>query len=380
MRIIVNATPLQNIATGIGRYLKSLYTEICLHYPDIEVKYFDGTDIYDEMPTPPEAKSVLANAVAIAWRLPSFIPYLARRYVYEKSAKRFFELSKGFDIYHEVGYFPFKAAKNVKTMFTIHDLSLKTFPHFHPNERVLYFNHYFTESLRYVDSIITPSEFTKKEIKNAYPHMDAAIYPIHLGFKKSLFYKRPDSEIDLLKIKMKLPDNYILFVGTSDPRKNIQSIITAMAHLPATVKFVCVGWSGWDRTTGKKQICGNMQDRLISTGYLTDQELAVLYSGARVFVYPSFYEGFGLPVLEAMACGCPVVCSDRASLPEVVENAAIQCRPDDIRCLVDSIDQVFTSNSLYAEMSIKSLEQAKKFSWTETAEKTINVFSDTIRH
>lgn len=378
MKIIVNATPLLNITTGIGRYIKELYTEISLQHPEIEIKYFNGTDIYDEMPTPPEGKSSWTFAVNTAWRLPSLFPYLARIVIHEKRAQKFLKLSKGFDIYHESGYFPFKAAKNVKTIFTIHDLSLKILPRFHPKERCHFFNRYFEKSLQYVDSFITPSEFTKKEIRKVYPEIDTGINFIHLGFDKTLFFKHPKNEIDSLKIKMNLPEKYILFVGTSDPRKNIKTIIKAMEHLPGYIKLVCAGWSGWDSIIEKNQYAANIKDRIVFTGYVTDQELAVLYSGARAFVYPSFYEGFGLPVLEALACGCPVVCSNRASLPEVAGNAAITCSPYDSTSLADTIYNIFTLDSLYTEMSQKGLIQAKKFSWGKAAEKTMRVFTDII--
>ena len=379
MKILVNATPLLNLSTGIGRYFKSLYSEINIQYPELEIKYFDGTGIYDEMPNSPKGKSVWSAAVNIAWRLPSFFPYFARILIHEKRAKRFLRLSKGFDLYHEAGYFPFKAAKNVKTIFTVHDISLKTLPGFHPKERVRFFNKYFDNSLQQADSIITPSEFTKTEIKNQYSQIDIPINAIPLGFDKSLFFKRSDNEIDSLKANKNLPDKYLLFVGTSDPRKNIQSIIKAMVFLPESVKLVCAGWSGWFSITGKQYPGSDIISRIIFTGYITDAELAVLYSGARVLVYPSFYEGFGLPVLEAMACGCPVICSNSSSLPEVAGSAAILCSPNDLNCLSESINNVFNSDRLYAAMSIKSLEQAKKFSWAKAAEKTIEIFIDTLQ-
>lgn len=428
MKILVNATPLLNIPTGIGRYLKSLYMRIHLQYPEIKIKYFDGHDICNEMPHSPADRSLWPAAVNMAWRLPAMIPYSARRLIHEKRSKRFLKLSKGFDIYHEAGYFPFKAAKNVKTIFTIHDLSLKTLPGFHPKERVLFFSKYFERFLPYADAIITPSEFTKTEIRKEYPLLHTKITPVHLGFVKDVFSRRPEKTVDELKLKMKLPEKYILFVGTADPRKNIQSIVAALDLLPESVKLVCAGWAGWAGKTRQNPLAGHLADkiagvrhrldqssriagkesrptkwkpwemgprsrflrdkacgrnddqrRIVLTGYLTDHDLAVLYSGARAFVYPSFYEGFGLPVLEAMACGCPVVCSNTASLPEVAGNAALLCSPKNINCLADSIDQIFTSDDLYSEMCLKSLAQAEKFSWAGTAAKTVNVFNDTIQ-
>jgi alpha-1,3-rhamnosyl/mannosyltransferase len=377
MKIIVNATPLLNIPTGIGRYIKALYSEISLQHPEIEIKYFDGTALSDVLPVPPEDKGVWTVAVNLAWRLPYFFPYLARIFIHKKREQAFFNLSKGFDIYHEAGFFPFKTAKQVKIVFTVHDISLKTLPDFHPKDRVLFFRKYFEQSLRNIDAVITPSRFTETEIRKTYPEISAEIHPIHLGYDKTLFFKRPETEVNALKAKLKLPEKYILFVGTSDPRKNIKAIIQAMAHLPESVVLVCTGWSGWDSMKGLKQSAADLKKRILFTGYVADQELAALYSGARVFVYPSFYEGFGLPVLEAMACGCPVVCANTASLPEVAGDAAMTCDPNNPVCLADAIYQIFTSDSLYAEMRLKSVGQAQKFTWAEAADKTIRVFAKT---
>jgi len=380
MKIIVNATPLLNIPTGIGRYIKALYTEIRLQHPEFEIKYFDGTSLSDVLPNPPEDKGFWTFAVNLAWRLPYFFPYLARIFIHKKREQAFFKLSKGFDIYHEAGFFPFKAEKHVKIIFTVHDISLKALPDFHPKDRVLFFRKYFEQSLRYTDAVITPSRFTETEIRKIYPAITASTHPIALGFDKTLFFKRPETEVKALKLKLKLPEKYILFVGTSDPRKNIKAIAQAMAHLPESVVLVCAGWSGWGSMKGLKQSLSDIKKRILFTGYMADQELAALYSGARVFVYPSFYEGFGLPVLEAMACGCPVVCANTASLPEVAGDAALTCDPMDPRCLADAIYQIFTSDALYAEMCLKSLVQAQKFSWAEAADKTIHVFAGALLH
>ncbi|MEZ4551219.1 MAG: glycosyltransferase family 1 protein, partial [Desulfobacterales bacterium] len=180
------------------------------------------------------------------------------------------------------------------------------------------------------------------------------------------------NEIESCRKKYQIPETYILFVGTSDPRKNIQTIVRSMAYLPASVKLVCTGWAGWDRSFG--QDAKLAKNRVLLTGYVSDRELACLYSGARAFVYPSVYEGFGLPVLEAMACGCPVVCANRASLPEVAGDAALYCAPDDPECFRDRINKLCSDVGLCEKMRKKSIAQAEKFSWAKTAEKTIKVF------
>jgi len=375
VRIIVNAVPLSNITTGIGRYIREVYTCIQNLYPEIEIRYFDGIRICRHMPVPPQGKGIWTFAADLAWRLPAFFPYMARVFAHEISTRRFYRLSQRFDIYHEAGYFPFKTPESVKTLFTIHDMSLKTLPGYHPKDRVLFFRKYFEKSLPHVDAIITPSEFTKKEIKKAYPAIPSeSIHTVPLGYDKSLFRLDTQDEIDGFKSRMRLPEKYVLFVGTFDPRKNIQTLLKALARLPVGIQLVCAGWSGWEKTIERSLSAFGIKKRIIFTGYVSDSELALLYSGARVFVYPSYYEGFGLPVLEAMACGCPVICSNAASLPEVAGEAAAYCTPDDAAGLANSIQDIFSCDNLYKQMSERSLVRAQRFNWSKTAEKTLSVF------
>ncbi len=374
MRVLVNAIPLLNISTGIGRYLKNLYVEVARQHPDIEIKFFDGSNILDNMPTPPSANSSWSLLVKIAWAVPSQLPYLARVLIQQKRANRFLQLSEGFDIYHEAGFFPFQAAPGVKTLFTIHDLSWRVFPQHHPKERILFFKKYFDRSLTLAARIVTPSEFTKSEINRLYPDLAAEIEPTLLGVDRGIFNPRPKSEINALQSKLQLPEKYLLFVGTSDPRKNISGIIKAIAALPQEIKLVCTGWSGWDKTIHQE-----IEKRVCFTGYVSDQELATLYSGARAFVYPSFYEGFGLPVLEAMACGCPVITSTLSSLPEVAGNAGFLCDPHDTQQLADAIQSIYESDVRYQQMSEASLHRAKFFSWERCAAKTYDAFEQLLQ-
>ncbi len=376
MRIIVNAAPLNNILTGIGRYIRELYTQIQVLRPDIEISFFNGAGLSRRMPAPQKDYRLWELAVKTAWRLPSFVPYMARIIARQKSARRFFRLSLDGDIYHEAGYFPYQTPQGVKTAFTVHDLSWIRFPDFHPKDRLWFFQRYFEASLSRADVLITPSQFTRREIQTLYPGVNAGIHAIPLGFNPSVFFKRAPHEVASFKAGMGLPEKFFLYAGTSDPRKNIRTMMKALLDLPKPVKMVCTGWSGWEKTATRNLFPADLKDRIIFTGYVPDSVLALLYAGAGVFVYPSYYEGFGLPVLEAMACGCPVICSNEASLPEVAEDAAAYCGPDDAGCLADSIREILGSEALYKEMSRKSLIQAKKFSWIQTAEKTLKVFED----
>jgi alpha-1,3-rhamnosyl/mannosyltransferase len=172
---------------------------------------------------------------------------------------------------------------------------------------------------------------------------------------------------------------YILSVGTLEPRKNLTTAIKAYARLPETIRqdmpFVIAGMKGW-RTDGlDKEVAALIEKGQIRRlGYVPDEALPALYSGARAFVYPSLYEGFGLPPLEAMACGTPVIVSNRSSLPEVVGDAGLKVEALDVDGLAGAMNQVIEDDVLRASLRQRGMERAKGFSWRRCAEETLAVY------
>jgi glycosyltransferase involved in cell wall biosynthesis len=289
------------------------------------------------------------------------------------------------NIYHSP-FYPIpkqvKQVKRIKNFTTVHDLIPLLYPQFFKfNEdnlikRVL-------ESLDLDSWIICVSRATKNDLCSYVKHIDPTkVFVTHLAASK-LFYPCHDFEnINYVKKKYGIPDfSYILSLSTLEPRKNIDHIIRCFAQLVQQEKIkdlylVLVGAKGWDYGKIFEEISKyeSMQERIIFTGYVDDGELAALYSGALAFVYPSFYEGFGLPPLEAMQCGIPVITSNTSSLPEVVGDAGIVVSPTDANALCHYILEIYNKPSLRESMSLKSIEQAKQFSWEKCTQKTINAY------
>ena len=184
--------------------------------------------------------------------------------------------------------------------------------------------------------------------------------------------------MDAVQLKYGIPRGpYILSLGTLEPRKNIVHLIRSFAQLVAQenlpdLSLVLAGAAGWDYGSIFEELTRypQLKQRIIFTGYVADEDLSPLYSGALVFVYPSFYEGFGLPPLEAMQCGTPVITSNTSSLPEVVGGAGIMLNPSDHEGLCQQMLAIYRSSALREELSARSLEQARKFSWTACARQT----------
>jgi len=273
--------------------------------------------------------------------------------------------------------------KQLKIFLTVHDLIPILFPHFFE------FNEYplIKKSLISLSSehwITCISQATKNDLCNYLTNIDPSrVFVTHLAASE-LFYPCSNwQEITAIKSKYHVPQDtpYILSLSTLEPRKNIAHTIRCFAQLVEQeniedLYLVLVGTRGWDYSNIFEEISNFhfLKDRIIVTGYVADEDLAALYSGAIAFVYPSLYEGFGLPPLEAMQCGVPVITSNTSSLPEVVGDAGIMVSPTDVDALCQSMLDIYNSSSLREAMSLKSIEQAKQFSWGKCTQETINAY------
>jgi glycosyltransferase involved in cell wall biosynthesis len=273
-------------------------------------------------------------------------------------------------VYHETNYTPF-CFEEGPTILTIYDLSFIRHPEWHPKDRVKHFEKYCLKQLSKVDAIITISEFSKKEIINLLGVNPAKMHVTSLGVDRNF---TPEGG------KMEgLPNEYVLFLGNLEPRKNLVTLLTAYRSFPRSLRdrhpLVIAGASGWHTHELIKALHLFQNDeKPILTGYVPQKFLPDLYRGASIFVYPSLYEGFGLPVLEAMACGVPVVTSHTTSLPEVVGDAGILVNPNDADEWREVMVKVLEDPKIKEEMSEKGLERAKLFSWEKCARGTLSVY------
>ena len=235
------------------------------------------------------------------------------------------------------------------------------------------------ESIRRADCVISDSEYGRQEILAEYNLPSEKVVSVLLAAGSVFSPVAPDRLPGLLAPFGLQPGQYILSVGTLEPRKNLTTAIKAYARLPETIRqdmpFVIAGMKGW-RTDGlDKEVAALIEKGQIRRlGYVPDEALPALYSGARAFVYPSLYEGFGLPPLEAMACGAPVIVSNRSSLPEVVGDAGLQVDALDVNGLAQAMSQVIEDDVLRASLRQRGMERAKGFSWRRCAEETLAVY------
>jgi len=260
------------------------------------------------------------------------------------------------------------------SVVTVHDLGYRHFPDAHPFMQRLYLDWSTRFSARAATHIIADSQATQSDLIRFYNLRAEKITVIYPGRDEALKPVDPAP----VRAKYNLPEDYLLHVGTLQPRKNLIRLIEAFIFQPSAFSLVLAGRPGWLSAP----ILARAHEyaptvRLLD--YVPDEDLAGLYSGARAFVFPSLYEGFGFPVLEAMACGTPVICSNTSSLPELVGDAALLVDPTDTMALAAAIIRVLSEPDLRAALVKKGFEQVKKFSWDKAARETLAVLEKVIR-
>ena len=264
------------------------------------------------------------------------------------------------------------------TVTTIHDVSFKRFPEFFKLKDRLILDHAVKRASKKAAWIIVPSEHARNELIQLYRIDPGKIAVTYEGVDQQ--YQPMDRGAARASVeKYGISSPFILTLGVIQPRKNLGRLLEGFARLKGNLesghKLVIVGKQGWLEADLRRRIDKlDLANDVILTGYVPYEDLPVLYNAAEVFVYPSVYEGFGLPPLEAMACGTPAITGNQSSLPEVVGEAGLMVDPYDPDAFADAMARVLSSESLRAEMSARGLDQAKKFSWDKMAQETLEIY------
>ncbi|MFH1173248.1 MAG: glycosyltransferase family 1 protein [bacterium] len=265
-----------------------------------------------------------------------------------------------------------------KKVITFHDLSFERYPEFFSFKRKRWHEVINPRKLaKTFDRLIAVSNSTKLDLMEFYQVKEEKIKVIHSGLNEMFNKEAAETEKARVKEKYNLPDRFILYLGTLEPRKNVIALIDAFNSIKSQTKLIIAGGKGWlygdiYRAANNSHKKGSIK----FLGYVADSDRPALYSLAELFVFPSFCEGFGFPPLEAMAMGTPIITSANSSLPEITGDGALLINPYNINELAQTIDQVLLSDELKNRLREKGREQAKKFTWQETARQTLEVFNN----
>lgn len=293
----------------------------------------------------------------------------------------------GVDVFFSPHFFVNALSDNTKSVLTFHDLSFLK----HPEYFTLYKGKIWHALMRIprqvsrADKIISVSRSTKSDLVDYFDIPESKVEVVHSGIEEKYDEVQDESILKKVRQRYNLPERFILFLGTIEPRKNVENLVRAFNYLKTKEKFddlalVIAGKKGWKHQQ-IMQVIGDssFEDDIIMPGFIEEQDKSALYSLADCFVYPSFFEGFGFPPLEAMQCGTPTVTSNRSSLPEVVGDASIMVDPHRPLVIGEAVEQILSDPSLSERLIKKGKERVKKFDWHQTAKKTLNILTSTVQ-
>ncbi|MEK7517278.1 MAG: glycosyltransferase family 1 protein [Patescibacteria group bacterium] len=327
-----------------------------------------------------------------------YIEYLKKHLVsyYPNNQYIFFtrgeKIPENVDLVHYPYFEPFfltlPFARKYKAAVTVHDLTPLVFPRNFPSGlRGIIKWKIQKFLLEKIDALIADSESSKNDILKFTNIPENKIHVVYLAASPS-FKKINTSALQSIKQKYKLPDKFVLYVGDVTWNKNLPRLVEAIKKINLTMVMIGAAlvrkdfdWTNpWNQDLFSVIKSIGNDRRFIRHGFIPAKDLVVIYNLATVFAMPSLYEGFGLPILEAMSCGCPVVASKNGSIPEVAGGGVYYVDPYDINELANGIGEVYFNQKLRKELALKGLAQAKKFSWEKTTKKTIDVYRSVVNH
>lgn len=283
------------------------------------------------------------------------------------------------NIFHEPNFVSPQFALPLVT--TVHDMSYLRYPQFMPRDRLVWLRRKMGQTLSRSRMILADSHFTRCEILELCPTVDPArVMVAQLGVDLDYFSDpRHAQRAALVRRQLNLPDRFVLYLGTLEPRKNLQGLIQAYRMLPAELQhrypLVLAGMRGWNETYFQRELTDLRRREVVrEVGYVAQDDVPALMRAASVFCFPSFYEGFGLPPLEAAACGTPVIAGRAASLPEVLGEAAVYVDPASPGDIAAGLEQVLTSESLQQQLRQAGPARAARFRWDQCARRTVEAY------
>jgi len=369
MHIGLDGIPLTEPKTGVGHYTFELAVAMARVSPDsnFEIVYPSNlrqvtiTDDARTLPSNLEIKRIRVGPVGRYWWSAGLPRYVRRN---------------GIDLFHGTNY-DVPPWHQCATVLTIHDLSLLIHPETHEKRRVRRSRRRLPLMARAANAIIVPTESVRSEVCE------------HLGISPQKVFAIPESARDCftpmemkatehVRERLGIGDNFLLTVGTLEPRKNLLTLVRAVEEIASdqpTLQLVIAGSRGWLSEPLFEAIEKSpAKERIVLTEYLNDDDLRALYSSCSAFVYPSIYEGFGLPPLEAMACGAPVIASHIPALEETTGGAAVLFEPNDVNSLASAIVDLLQSSELRSRFSALGRVRAAEFTWEHTARLTLEVY------
>lgn len=374
MRIGIDSRRIQHRPTGVGRYLINLLHEWSRSDPDLEYLLFFSSPEFNDSILNEGCFSrhvlderVVGNAKTLWEQI--YLPLYLRRLK--------------LDVFFSPNYL-LPIWMSTPGVVTIHDISYTAVPEEYPRMGRLKYHSLSKWAAQHARAVITPSQFSRQEIIKHYRVDESKIYVIPLAAERVFMPRTGLQALKAIQSKYNLHDPYFFYIGTIFPRRNVPILIKAFKQVVAKHKEAKLLIVGQNHLMPKINLLKmvdelGLMNHIIWKTYVPEEDLVPLYCAAWGLVYPSTYEGFGLPVLEAMACGVPVITTWYSSIPEVAGDAAMYINPYNLNELAQGMIDLLEDNRLRAQMREKGLKQAGAFSWERTARETLDVLKSTVK-
>ncbi len=376
MRVVVDISPAVNSKAGLGRYAATLVEHLQHTWVGPHLYLF-----YNRRPggtVPSHLASLPTRRVSLGykpWRLLVWWGHLAHI-----PFDRLLPPDTG--VFHATEHLLIPL-RNIPSVFTLHDLIFEKFPQYHKPLNLFFLTRTVPLFVRRAHAVITISQASKQDLIKRYRVPEEKVHVIYEA-PAPHFRPVPSERVEAARRTYGLPERYLLTVGTLEPRKNLVLLLKAFEKVYPTGLvdgLVIVGQKGWLYQDFFRTLENSpLRHKVVLTGFVPDEDLPAVYAGAQVFVFPSFYEGFGLPLLEAMAVGVPVVASSAPPLPEIGGEAALYASPERLEEFVARILACLRDPALQEEMRERGWQRARAFSWARTAAQTAEVYAKVMEH
>ncbi len=357
---------------GLGRYAASLAEAIASRYPDRIALFHNRDRAAIPLPALQSLPTRTVHAGYKPWRMAVWLGQLAHL--------GFDRLLPDAELYHATEHL-LMPLRHVPTVLTVHDLVYRLFPQHHKPLNYLFLNAAMPLFVRRANAIIAISETAKRDLVNYY-HLPASKIQVIYEAAAPHFRTVSQEAIARVRSKYRLPERFILHVGTIEPRKNLSRVLEALEVLQARgvkVSLIIVGSKGWLYEGFFRRLeASPVREAVLLPGYVPDEDLPAVYGAAELTIVASVYEGFGLPILESMACGTLVVSSNRSSLPELGGDAALYFDPYSVEEMAEAIGKILGDQELAQAMRERGTVQAARFSWARAAEETMALYGSMI--
>lgn len=389
MNLYVNLSHLHPPLTGIGHYTYRILQQLQISQQLSSLTGITATQTLQDTALEEYLQKIIQQLVPAEGHnrqnqlshLLKKLPYtraLRDKYIGYRITQKARKTAQQPNLYWEPNYA--LVTKKIPAWATIYDHSYQHHPAFHPAERLKWLTTQVPKTLATAQGIFTISEFSRQEIHQHYNYPLDKIQLVPPGLEPAFNKKYSQQEQQTFTQRHNLPNSYLLSVATLEPRKNLNGLLDAYTQLDTSIQqqypLVIVGAKGWEASHFYKRLQQlHKQGRVQLLGYLPQQEMPLLYAAAKMLIYPSLYEGFGMPVLEAMAQQTPVITSNCSSLPEVAQGAACLVDPHDTAALAQTITELLNNPVLQQQLIQKGLQRSQQYSWENSAQRMLDCWS-----